>query len=233
MGRSSKSKALNTMRLMLHIIISILPWRFKRVVLNKFFGFQLHKTARIGLSVLDVRSLKMDAGSSFGHLNFVRSVNAIELQDSASVGNLNWITAAASHLPQKVPDGNSKPGTLFLGRHSALTNRHYIDCSGGMKIGNYSILAGVKSTFLTHSVDIYASRQKIQGIDIGSYCFLGTDCVLLLGAKLPCYSVLGAGSTLTRSFEKPYSLYAGSPAKGVKDLPSDSLFFTRKKGYVP
>jgi acetyltransferase-like isoleucine patch superfamily enzyme len=220
------------MKNLLHILICILPWRLKRFLLAKCFGFKIHRTAYIGLSVLNVADLEMAPGSTIGHLNFIRSIARLDLGASASIGNLNWITGAVSYLPKKNPPKKSNPGSLLIGEHSAITNRHYIDCSGGVKIDRFSILAGVRTTLLTHSVDLQASRQNIDGVMVGSYCFVGTSCVLLPGSNLPDYSVLGAGSILTQYFEESHALYAGNPARGIKSLSKDALFFTREKGHV-
>lgn len=219
------------MKKVLHLIISILPWQLKRRVLSKCFGFNIHKTAYIGLSVVNVGFLKMAAGSRIGHFNFIRSVTRIDLEESATVGNLNWITGAVSYLPMKLSDG-IKPGLLHIGRHSAITNRHYIDCSGGFQIGQFSILAGVKTTLFTHSINIHTSNQNVQGIVIGNYCFVGTSCVLLLGSHLPDCSVLAAGSILTQYHQETHTLYAGNPAKEIKKFPRDAPFFSRERGHV-
>ena len=93
-------------------------------------------------------------------------------------------------------------------------------------------MAGVKTTLLTHSVNIHTSRQNVHGVVVGNYCFVGTSCVLLLGSHLPDCSVLGAGSILTQHFEETHSLYAGNPAKEIKKFPRDAPFFTREKGHV-
>jgi acetyltransferase-like isoleucine patch superfamily enzyme len=86
---------------------------------------------------------------------------------------------------------------------------------------------------LTHSIDVYNNRQDAKPIRIGKYCFVGTGCILLPGSELPDYSVLGAGAVLTKAHTKPGCLYAGSPAKEVKELDVDVIpYFKRDKHAV-
>ena len=76
------------------------------------------------------------------------------------------------------------------------------------------------------------NRQDSQSIIIGSYCFLGTASIILGGAKLPDYSVLGAQSLLNKHFDETYSLYGGVPAKFISKIPKEAKYFTRNNGYV-
>ena len=93
-------------------------------------------------------------------------------------------------------------------------------------------MRGYQSQFLTHSIDIAASRQRAQPIRIGRYCFVGTRCVVLGGAVLPDSSVLGAASLLNKPHEESFVLYAGAPAQRIKNLPQDSAYFHRQRGFV-
>ena len=116
--------------------------------------------------------------------------------------------------------------------HSAITNRHIIDCTNAVHIGKFSTVAGFRSQILTHSIDLEACRQSSAPVTIGDYCFVGTDCVLLGGSSLPNYSILGAKSLLNTSQQQEYYLYAGVPAKPVKELDRDFGYFSRTTGFV-
>lgn len=88
------------------------------------------------------------------------------------------------------------------------------------------------AAFSAGSIREGEGRQRSAPVSIGDYAFLGTNSVLLPGSALPDYSVLGAKSLLERAFVDAYCLYAGVPARRVKDLPRDSAYFTRTRGYV-
>ena len=61
---------------------------------------------------------------------------------------------------------------------------------------------------------------------------VGAHSVLTRGAVLPDCSVLAANSTLHKAFEQTHMLYSGVPAKPVKELDPEGLFFKRKVGFV-
>jgi acetyltransferase-like isoleucine patch superfamily enzyme len=76
------------------------------------------------------------------------------------------------------------------------------------------------------------SRQTSRPVVIGSYCFVGTGSILLKGSRLPDRSVLSAGSVLLTQESEECALYAGVPARKVRDLDADSMYFKREKGFV-
>jgi acetyltransferase-like isoleucine patch superfamily enzyme len=93
-------------------------------------------------------------------------------------------------------------------------------------------MAGFRSQILTHSIDLAAGRQTSTPVEIGAYCFVSSACVVLPGARLPDYCVLGAGAVLPRPVVDTHTLYAGVPARAVKKLPPDWKYFTREAGFV-
>lgn len=175
----------------------------------------------------------MGPGSRIGHFNLCKSgVELLHLGECAILGNLNWITgqplADATHFKEE----EGRYPELIINDHAAITNRHYIDCTATVSIGRFSTFAGIHSVILTHSIDLSACRQSAKPVLIGEYCFVGTASVLLTGSELPDYSVLGACTLLNKRYTEPYCLYAGSPARPVKQLSRDSKYFTRTVGYV-
>lgn len=49
---------------------------------------------------------------------------------------------------------------LILEESAGITSRHYIDCNGGVYIGAFTTVAGIKSQILTHSINIYKIDKK-------------------------------------------------------------------------
>ncbi|MDO8658535.1 MAG: acyltransferase [Candidatus Levybacteria bacterium] len=75
---------------------------------------------------------------------------------------------------------------------------------------------------LTHStVKRCISERKHEKIDsasveIGEFCFIGSNAVILMGTKLGHHSVVAAGSVVKEySVIPPYSIVAGVPAKTI------------------
>lgn len=221
------------MRLMLSLLSVILPWRLRRVLLEVTLGYDLHPTAHIGFALVAPRRLIMEAGARIGHATVCKGVDLVHLHQQASIGRANWITASPKENRLHFRTETSRTPNLIIQCHAAITHRHIIDCTGGVSIGPFATLAGFRSQLLTHSIEISEGRQKSDGISIGSYSFVGTDCVLLPGAALPDHSVLGAKSLLERTFSESYTLYAGVPARAIKPIASDAAYFNRTTGFVP
>lgn len=209
-----------------------LPWPLRRWLLKVFFGYKVHRTARLGFCVLMAKNLIMEEHSKIGHLTVCIHLDLVHLKSYASVGRGNWITgfpSGASSYYAHIPDRHAE---LVLGEHSAITNRHLIDCTSRVSIGKFTTFAGFRSQILSHSIDIAKNRQNASPVTIGDYCFVGTDCVLLGGSALPSFSVLAAKSLLNHAHHEEYTLYGGIPARALKPLEKGSLYFSRITGHV-
>jgi acetyltransferase-like isoleucine patch superfamily enzyme len=220
------------MRLLLRAFIVLLPWPLKRRLLRLVFHYQLHPTSRIGLAWVFPDRLVMQPHSSIGHLTVCKGLARLELGEAAAIGRLNWITAypldGSAHFAHRV----TRAPELTLAEHAAITNRHIIDCTDRISIGAFTTVAGFRSQLLTHSIDLAHCRQDAQPIAIGRYVFIGTACTLLGGTAIPDYSVVAANSLLREAYDESYRLYAGVPARAVRQLDPQLEYFTRGKGFV-
>jgi len=209
------------------------PWAIRRTVLSTFLKFELHKDSFVGKSLILSRRVVLDKGARIGNLTVIKGLDLVQLGADSHLGNLNWVTG--------FPTGTSSPhfadqpersAHLRIGDHSAVTNRHLIDCTGGVSIGRFCTFAGFRSQILTHSIDIGEARQRATPVSIGDYCFVGTGSMLLPGASLPSYCVLGANSVLNKTLSAEYVLYAGNPAREIKKLDQGAKYFSRVRGFV-
>jgi acetyltransferase-like isoleucine patch superfamily enzyme len=216
----------------LQLMLLPLPWPIRRPLLRAFFGYRIHPRARIGLALVAVRRLSLDDGAGIGHFTVIKGLDLLELGAHSSIGRGNWITGFPLGHSRHFVHQPERRNQLVLGRHAHVTNRHLLDCTGGISIGPFTTLAGFHSQILTHSIDLAANRQSSQPVSIGSYCFIGTGCVLLAGAALPDRSVLGAKSLLNKAHQETDRLYAGVPARAVKELDPRLAYFQRADGYV-
>ena len=89
-------------------------------------------------------------------------------------------------------------------------------------IGNNVLIASnVLITSLNHGVDpeseIPYMNQNLTSspVEIGDNCWIGEKVVILPGVKIGKYSVIGAGSIVTKSIPD-YSMAVGNPAKVIK-----------------
>lgn len=214
------------------LISLLLPWSMRRSFLEKQFGYQLHPTSRIGLAWVFPERLIMEANTSIGDLTVCKNIALLQMREHSLIGRGNWITGfPLGPSPHFASETDRRP-ELILGEHSAITHRHFIDCTNTISIGRFTTFAGFLSQMLTHSIDLEDSRQASAPIRVGDYCFVGTNCVLLGGSSLPDYSVLGAKSLLNKAFTEPYHLYGGVPAKPLQPLPREYAYFNRTTGFV-
>ena len=220
------------MKTLLRLISLFLPWEWRRRLLEKQFGYQIHPTSYIGYSWICARRLVMEENSRIGHLTVCREIDLLQLGAHSIIGQLNWITGFPTGESRHFAHQTDRHPELLLGPHAGISSRHMIDCTACVRIGAFATLGGFRSQLLTHSIDLEAGRQSSEPIEIGEYCFVGTNCVILGGCSLPHHSVLGAQSLLNETYTNPFQLYAGVPAKPVKELSPELKYFQRKEGFV-
>jgi acetyltransferase-like isoleucine patch superfamily enzyme len=219
------------MKRLLSLLVVILPWRLKRWALQRFWGYELAETARIGLSYIFPERLVMAEHAFIGHLNVAIHLGRLVCGERSIINRSNWITG---HSPQGAhfTHRTDRDPALVIGAHTAITKSHIIDCTDLVEIGDFTTLAGYHSQLITHGINVVDGRQDCKPIRIGAYCLVGTRVTVLGGAVLPDRCVLGAGSVLGKAYTEELSLYAGQPARRIKDLPADSRYFTRTHGFV-
>src|SRR6266567_6960277 len=163
------------------LLICLLPQAVKRAALGTLFGWKIDPSATIGLSLLtDIEHVELKSGARIGHFNVIRNLRRLDLGMDAVIGQWNWVTAAPVFY---ATDDVGARGCLTVGRHSHVTSRHYIDCSGGLVIGEFTTVAGVRSTIYSHQIDTNASRQTIVPVTIGDYCYVGSDVRVTPGSR--------------------------------------------------
>jgi acetyltransferase-like isoleucine patch superfamily enzyme len=211
------------------LLVGVLPHcRLKTLLMSRLLGWSVHPTATVAPCLfVRVRRVSLGAGARLLGLSAFYDVDDLVLGDDAVVGRWNWLSAARE-LRTAVLDARAggRPATLRLGRGAAITSRHYIDCSGGVDIGAFSVLAGVRSTVLTHQVDLARSEQDVRPVRVGDYCLVGSNAKLVPGASIPDRCVIAMGSVVAGALPDAGHLYAGVPARAVKPV-EDGLYFTR------
>ena len=217
----------------LKLITYFFPWFLRRRLLNSFFGYKIHPNARIGWSWIFPKELIMDEGAKIGNFNVAIHLDTVEMKSNSKIGRGNWITGFPSKTKSKhFSHQLDRESKLYLGKNSAVTKNHHIDCTNLISIGEFSTIAGYSSQFLTHSIDVYESRQSSMPIYIGDYTFVSTNVVVLGGSVLPSFSVLGAKALLNKAYQEEWILYGGVPAKSVRTIDKNAKYFSRVDGFV-
>lgn len=210
--------------------IGLLPAsRTKNLLLSLRAGSSVSPSARISpILLLKVRRIEIGAGAAIALGSVFRNLDLLRLDDSATVGSWNWVTAAAEFAPF---DADRGEGALVLGSSSAITGRHYLDCTGGITIGHMSTVAGVRSTWFTHRINLAESVQFSQGTRVGDYCFTASSVQVGPGVTIANRSVVAMGSVVIKSLSAEGRLYGGVPARDLGEA-KNSGYVKRSLGRV-
>jgi maltose O-acetyltransferase len=104
---------------------------------------------------------------------------------------------------------------VFFG-HRAIIIALDIEIGDEVLIGPSVVISGGNHSFLKTSYRF--GPHVAQKVTIGNGAWICANCVVTAGSVLPDRSVLAAGSVLTKVFDQKDSLYAGVPAKLLKQI---------------
>lgn len=217
-------------RRVLRLFWGLLPASILKNRASRLVGYEVHVSASVGpIFVQSVDSMKIGEGCRIGPFNVLRDLRLIRLDGGARIGQWNWISAARPLWA----DGADGSGTFLLGEASSITSRHYIDASGGVTIGKFTTIAGVRSTIVTHGIDSIRGVQSIGSCKVGSFSIVSSNCKFTPGAHVPAYSIIGMGAVISKGLTESHVLYAGCPARKVRGLDATDKYFTRSVGRIP
>jgi acetyltransferase-like isoleucine patch superfamily enzyme len=225
-------------RLLLLACIAPLPSFLKRPCYRLFFGYQIGRRVRVGLSIIDAGACQIDDDSRIGHLNVIIGVADLKLGDHVKIGHLNIIRGGAevnlgryselmrmneiNSIPE--PDAvNPVDPRFMLGNGSIITTGHKIDFTDRVEIGRRTIIGGRNSSIWTHN------RQRTLPIKIGELAYVGSEIRMAPGSALPSRCVVGIGAVVTRKIDAEGFLIAGVPAKPIKALSEEDRFLIERR----
>ena len=206
------------MKIIIKILIIFLPWTIRRYILNKFYHYKIHPTARIGLSYIYPKQLIMGEAARIGHLNVAIHLEKIQMDKNCSISQKNWITGFPLKDKSNFQDFPNRKPYLIMKEDSSITKQHHIDCTDMVIVGMFTTIAGYGTQILSHSFSLEKNSQACAPIQIGHHCWVGTRSIILPGSVLPPQSVLGAGAVLQRKYTESFVLYGGVPAKYIQKM---------------
>jgi acetyltransferase-like isoleucine patch superfamily enzyme len=225
-------------RLFTLAVIALLPSFMKRTAYRTFFGYEIGKRVRMGLSLIDVRKCEIEDDVSIGHLNVFTDVDKLCVGDHARIGHLNifrggdeiklgrYSEVIRLNEINSIPDPdvvNPTEPRFILGDGSIITTGHKIDFTDRVNIGRRSILGGRNSSLWTHN------RQRTQPIEIGDFAYIGSEIRVAPGGAIPARSIVGIGAVITSKLKEEEFLFAGVPAKPIKPLSEEDRFLIERK----
>lgn len=179
-------------------------------------GWTVAPDARIGPCVLwQVAELQIRRGGSVGFGTAFRTLRRVAIGESAEIGQLNWFSAAGRFAHDLDAD---LAGSLVMADHSAITSRHYIDCSGGLSIGEASGIGGVRSVVVTHGVDLETSTVQARPVRIGERTIVMTGVIITQGVTIGSGCIVGAGAVVAKDLSAEETFYGGVPARALRSL---------------
>jgi acetyltransferase-like isoleucine patch superfamily enzyme len=220
------------------VAIALLPSFLKRLTYRRLFGYRVDRGVRVGFSLLDAKCARLGADTHIGHFNVITRVRELETGPRARIGALNIIRGGEHvrlgaytevmrlNVLNAIPDHDctTEPeSVLEVGAGTVITSGHRIDFTDKVTLGKNVIIGGRNSSLWTHN------RQETAPIEIGDFCYLGSEVRLAPGAKLPDECLLAIGSVLAGEIKEPRSLVAGVPAKVVRPLNEKDLARIRRK----
>jgi carbonic anhydrase/acetyltransferase-like protein (isoleucine patch superfamily) len=226
------------LRLALLAVLGVLPGFLKRPLYRSLFGYRIGRGVRIGLVLLDAQEVELGEGTEIGHLNLITRVGRLVTGKRVRVGPLNiirggesvtlddWAEVMRLNVLNAIPDHDctTRPvSRLEIGKGAVVVSGHRIDFTDRVTLGRNVIVGGRNSSLWTHN------RQQTAPIEIGDFCYLGSEVRLAPGARLAARSILGLGSVLSGAIDTPGSLVGGVPAKVIRPLtPEDDALIHRK-----
>jgi len=219
-------------------IVAVLPGLAKRCLYRWLFGYVIGPGVRLGVSLIDATRVELGAGTQIGHFNLITRVTHFETGRNARLHSFNIVRGGdrvrlgdysdviRMNVLNAIPDHDcttDPESVLELGPGAVLTSGHRIDFTDRVTLGRNVIVGGRNSSLWTHN------RQETAPIEIGDFCYLGSEVRLAPGAKLPEECILGIGAVLVSEIKEPRSLVAGVPAKAVRPLDDKDLARIRRK----
>ncbi len=115
----------------------------------------------------------------------------------------------------------------------------YIQGVGKIYIGDYTQI-GPSVSIISANHEVLDNRGHIKSkVYIGRYCWLGVNSVILPGVELGDFTIVAAGSIVTKPFKEGYCVIAGNPARVIKNLnQKDCVHYhiekkSRYNGFIP
>ena len=207
------------------LLVGLMPHsRLKSFLLGNF-GWHIHKSAHVAPAIFwKLPSVILCSDVRIGLMSVYRNTK-LNFEVGALIGSWNWITS----IPV---NENNDPihATLALGTQSAITSRHYLDCSGGLVVGDFATVAGVRNVIFTHQIDVSLNRQSRSSVKIGAYALVNSGVQIAPGVILGEGVLIAMGSVLPRKEYSSHRMYGGNPAVFIRE--QSGKYFQRSEGAV-
>lgn len=114
-------------------------------------------------------------------------------------------------------------GDITIGNNVSINSFSILYGHGSLTIGNYvriansTIIIPSNHNYSDLSIPIYQQGETSLGVSIEDDVWLGTNVKILDNVKIGKGNIIGAGSVVNKSLEGKYKIYAGVPARFIKN----------------
>lgn len=220
------------MRQALTTLVFLLPPSGLKIRLLNRLGHQIHPTAVIGICLVRrVERFEVGERSLIHHFNLFRDLRLVKLGEGCRIMLFNQVVGDSGYEPGAEQTENLR--TLRLGDFSHIISQHYLDCGGGVLLGNETWVTGIRSTLLSHAFDPTNGGVILDPVTIGDRAVVATSCTMLPGTTIGEGALIAAGSTTWTGQEaKGGHLHGGVPARRLAaiDIPAHVYLRARHPG---
>lgn len=200
-------------RIIVSLLISLVPFNAGRVLLHRLInGYHISRFAKIGFgTVLAVDKANIGRADV---LRFNRFEGPFDLtiEDGAVISPSNRFVCLFDGARKDKKGNPILPRRYCVVRSKAhITERHYIDATGGFELGSGSWIAGYDSQFWTHGI-------RNEPVVIGNDCYISSAVRFAPGAEIGDRVLVALGSVVTRKFTESNVMIGGVPAKVIRPL---------------
>jgi acetyltransferase-like isoleucine patch superfamily enzyme len=218
--------------------LSVMPNVIKQPLYRLCFGYRIGSRVRIGVTLLDARDCTIDDDVVIGHLNAFVAVKSLHIGDHVRIGHLNVVRGGEEvridryaeilrmNEINSIPDPDTTGPVdqrFLLGKGAVVTTGHKIDFTDRVVIGDRAVIGGRNSSIWTHN------RQRTAPVSVGPFSYVGSEIRMAPGSSIPKQAVVGMGAVVVDQVDGERHLIAGVPAKAIKELDAEALFFTERK----
>lgn len=138
---------------------------------------------------------------------------------------------SSAHWPVHPTSTVINPENIYCGIETSpgISPGNYIQALGKVVIGDYTQIAP-NVGIISANHELTDNRMHIHSeVIIGKYCWIGMGAIVLPGVELGDYTIVAAGSIVTKSFIEGYCVIGGNPAKKIKDIDRDECVIHKSK----
>jgi acetyltransferase-like isoleucine patch superfamily enzyme len=179
-----------------------------------FLGWKIGRNVKIGLSLISAKNVEIGDGVYIGHFNQIRLCRYLSVGNKVTIMNNNQITGSSQN-------SESWTNEIIIEESCYITSHHFFDISGGIIIGNDSVIGGRDTQIWSHSIKMIKGRRELvpKKCIIGRKSYLGARVTLVCNT-VPSRSLVGAGAVIAKEFQESQAnegqMIAGNPCKILK-----------------